>query len=209
MSTRREVYAAIESERAYQDLRWPDHDHKVGAFLTYMSDYLLEACHLDSRYDASEGRPLPVIRKFAALCVVAMEQNGINWRDFNITHAPCKREEIYRAIDQERNEQQLLRPNSNLEVSAELTLLRRYMRKAEEAWSDYKGDFAALAEVRILAAIAVRCMEHHGAPMREMPLPQVQDAAPVGTCILTEGNMATEDDCTTHDHEAPVTAPEA
>jgi hypothetical protein len=84
MSTRAEVYAAIDTERDYQK-KWEDPAvttsggiHSNVEFLVYMRDYVEEALHYASR------NPDPVagvftqhsIRKIGALAVAAMEQNG-------------------------------------------------------------------------------------------------------------------------------------
>jgi len=78
-----------------------------------------------------------------------------------------KRQEVYSAIDGERAHQDGLNPKV-LSIGEEIALALRYTNKALESWSD---DFnppeqEALATLRKLAAICVRCMEHHGAPKR-------------------------------------------
>lgn len=54
-------------------------------------------------------------------------------------------------------------------VGDELTMLGTYLRKAEDAYTNNPGVEMALHEIRKLAAIAVRCMETHGAPKRITP----------------------------------------
>ena len=80
------------------------------------------------------------------------------------------REQVYERIDVERQYQDHLPSNrtdgSDKQVGSYLTMMRHYMTKAEEAWTMNRGDSAALDNVRKIAAIAVRCMEEHGAPTR-------------------------------------------
>lgn len=84
MPSRAEVYAAIDSERAYQDQRWNTDttptggNHTVTEFLTYMQDYLTQAIHQASRYADPEATAmvLDTVRKVTTLGVACMEQNG-------------------------------------------------------------------------------------------------------------------------------------
>ncbi len=77
------------------------------------------------------------------------------------------RQEVYEAIDTERDYQDKQWNGHTHEVGAYLTLLRTYLREAEESWSRSDGDRAALHSIRKIAAIAVHTMEEHGAPIRE------------------------------------------
>jgi hypothetical protein len=84
MPTRPEVYAAVDSERAYQDLRWNESTtscagvHTATEFLVFMRDYIEEAMRHVSR-NAEPGATefvLHSIRKVTGLGVACMEQNG-------------------------------------------------------------------------------------------------------------------------------------
>jgi hypothetical protein len=83
-----------------------------------------------------------------------------------------KREEVYALIDGERAYQdsfvteRFRHSEADRSVSSELLMLEEYVARARKAWVDNKGDQAALAVIRKVAGIAVRCMENHGAPMR-------------------------------------------
>ena len=83
------------------------------------------------------------------------------------------RQEVFRAIDSERDYQDaqcLARYptyRGNHEVGAFLTMFRSYLLRAEEAWTSNDGDAQALEVIRKLAGIAVNCMEQHGAPQRK------------------------------------------
>lgn len=82
--SRAKVYAAIDSERDYQDNRWnaattpTEGKHSVGEFIIFMEDYLREAKTQLSR----QGEPkasqdaLNTLRKVLGLGVACMEQNG-------------------------------------------------------------------------------------------------------------------------------------
>ena len=89
MDDRKEVYEAIDGERAYQS-KWGDPTitdsggrHSNLEFLVYIRDYVEEALHYGSR------EPDPAflkfsqnsLRKIGALAVAAMEQNGVAHRD--------------------------------------------------------------------------------------------------------------------------------
>jgi hypothetical protein len=78
--TRQDVYAAIDSERAYQQDKWGDNPHEFDAWILYMEDYLEEARRLASRSN-DIGPALAAIRKVTALGVVCMEQHGAPQRD--------------------------------------------------------------------------------------------------------------------------------
>lgn len=81
-----------------------------------------------------------------------------------------KRDEVYKAIDSERTYQDNKWPNHSHEVGAWITMLRSYVTKADEAWTNNIGDAAALEVIRKISGIAVRCMEEHGAPHRQIEL---------------------------------------
>jgi hypothetical protein len=86
-ATRAEVYAALDSERAYQDARWNNdaspHKKSVEAWLVYMQDYLTEAFRQISREDDAVAKPkaLATIRKITAMGVAAMENIGAPHRE--------------------------------------------------------------------------------------------------------------------------------
>lgn len=80
------------------------------------------------------------------------------------------RSDVYWAIDGERDYQdsKWRRPDDKvMTVGEHLVLLEEYIQRARQAWTDNVGDAAALEVIRKVAAIAVRCMELHGAPRRE------------------------------------------
>lgn len=80
-STRAEVYAAIDSEREYQDKKWGGESHdqlwNVGDWLVFMEVFLDKA---KKEYTAFEGNPSDEVRKVAALAIACMEYNGISPR---------------------------------------------------------------------------------------------------------------------------------
>ncbi len=79
MSTRPDVYAAIDRERDYQTTKWGNPSHSNVEFLVYMRDYIDEALHLASRNsdEAIADAVRHNIRKVTALGVAALEQNGV------------------------------------------------------------------------------------------------------------------------------------
>jgi hypothetical protein len=93
MTSRHEVYAAIDGERLYQDTRWnpettPSNGiHPVGSWLTFIRSYLREAEDILSRNadpKASEGA-LDILRKIVGMGVACMEQNGVVHRGSGVS----------------------------------------------------------------------------------------------------------------------------
>jgi hypothetical protein len=85
VSTREEVYSAIDSERNYQDRKGvanggEPHRHELESYVLYMDDYMTELKAQLSRIWTSDGQPptaaLNTLRKVVALGVAAMEQHG-------------------------------------------------------------------------------------------------------------------------------------
>lgn len=92
------------------------------------------------------------------------------------TFGPVPRSDVYKAIDSEREYQEhFVIPDRGYYPTHTLgefvLLLNQYAHQAMDKWSHHKdtaiGDEESLHEVRKIAAIAVRCMEQHGAPHRE------------------------------------------
>lgn len=83
--SRRAVYAAIDSERAYQNEKWGDGDHTVTEYILYMEHYLSEARRSASTQDLTvairHNLVMDFIRKVTALGVVCMEENGAPHRE--------------------------------------------------------------------------------------------------------------------------------
>lgn len=91
---------------------------------------------------------------------------------------PTTREEVYRAIDSERDYQtRVWRENAGLSetepvrtVAEELLMLEDYVARARTAWTNAKRDVEVEVTTDILrkcAGICVRAMENHGAPVRK------------------------------------------
>lgn len=87
MPSRQEVYAALDTERNYQDARrsaaydatiGAPGDHSPEEYLVYMQDYLNEALHTASRIWGPGCKPavMEIVRKVTALGVACMESNG-------------------------------------------------------------------------------------------------------------------------------------
>lgn len=83
MTARADVYAAIDSERAYQEHRWSEDTTQSGGthtpteWLVYIQDYLTQAFNQASRHPdpVSRNLVLDTIRKIAAMGVACMEQH--------------------------------------------------------------------------------------------------------------------------------------
>jgi len=82
MATRAEVYAALDSERDYQEMR-KERDggkpsHTVTEFLVYTRSYLNEALEKASRVWGADAdkEVLDTLRKVGGLVIACMEENG-------------------------------------------------------------------------------------------------------------------------------------
>ncbi len=79
--TRGQVFQAFNSERDYQDEKWPDSlAAGLDAFALYIQGYANELTYIASH----SGNPLEklhAVRKVGALCVAAMEAHGAPHRD--------------------------------------------------------------------------------------------------------------------------------
>lgn len=85
------------------------------------------------------------------------------------------RAEVYAEINAERAYQNDDVNEEIMTVGDELVLLAAYLREAQDAYKDCFGDpheGPAMHSIRKIAAIAVRCMEHHGAPIRAIRTPR-------------------------------------
>jgi hypothetical protein len=84
------------------------------------------------------------------------------------------RERVFEIISQEREyqEEKVIpgrRFQRNPSLGEFISLLNHYSRKAQDNWTVFSDELQkppALDIVREIAALAVRCMEHHGAPER-------------------------------------------
>jgi hypothetical protein len=86
-ATRKEVYAAIDSERDYQDSKWPQAEWDgsgikppnpltIGEFVLLMEEYCSRARSMWSSEKKPEGLTLELVRKVAGIAVNCMEQHG-------------------------------------------------------------------------------------------------------------------------------------
>ena len=89
MTSRHDVYAALDSERTYQG-KWETESeskgkHSIDEFLAYMEDYIDEAQHILAREIVQDSYPvvIHILRKITALGVAAMEQHGAPIREAN------------------------------------------------------------------------------------------------------------------------------
>ncbi len=79
------------------------------------------------------------------------------------------RKNVYASIDRERYYQDLkwgTIDDHPHEVGAWITLMRKLLNDAEEAWASRNSDQPALAEIRKVIAVGVACGEQHGLPGR-------------------------------------------
>ena len=80
ISTRQEVYAALDSERAYQDEKWGGHLHEAESWVLFIEHYAMfariKACTLDFADPENLRAYLDDIRKLTTLGVACMEQHG-------------------------------------------------------------------------------------------------------------------------------------
>ena len=87
-----------------------------------------------------------------------------------------RRQNAFRAVELERNYQDSL-IRERLPIGEEIALLLKYCHRALDKWTEDIHDIQkdSLVEIRKLAAIAVRCLENHGAPVRIYIEPSIED----------------------------------
>lgn len=81
------------------------------------------------------------------------------------------RNKVYEAIDSERRHQDLKWGTIDQhphEVGSWILILSAHVKDAMEAYAETPNDHGALEEIRKVAAIAVACMEQHGARPRHI-----------------------------------------
>jgi hypothetical protein len=181
MPTRQEVYAAIDSERDYQDRlsddRTEHHDKRtIGEYLTMLRYYVREADDNWTKH-AGDAKALDSVRKVAAIVVHCMEDTGIALRTtptkkYALVLDSPPRMHIYQSIDDELRYQDEKFPNRQphkepCTVGENLTLIEHYLRWACDHFVERGQESGLVHEsLRKLLAVAVRCMEVHGAPER-------------------------------------------
>lgn len=83
LAKRKDVYAAIDGERDYQDWRWggPERDAKnsIGDFIVYM-DHYMTMLKRDFSTEPGQLMALDQMRKVIALGVACMEVHGAVFR---------------------------------------------------------------------------------------------------------------------------------
>jgi hypothetical protein len=77
------------------------------------------------------------------------------------------RSDVYTAVDEELHYQQLKFGDNPHEIDAFATYIRQYSKVLDETATSPNAPEAKLAVIRKIAAIAIRCMEQHGAPRRD------------------------------------------
>jgi hypothetical protein len=82
-TARSQVYAALDSERDYQDSRWNGGKHTIEEWIIYIEDYLAEAKHILAREATQTAVPksVHIMRKVTAMGVACMEQHGAPRRE--------------------------------------------------------------------------------------------------------------------------------
>ena len=96
---RQEVYKAINSERNYQDQLWNESTtetegkHSVTEWFVYAQNYCSEALHILSRKPDPEAteEAKHILRKVGAIMVAAMEEHGVELREFPTSEEIIKR----------------------------------------------------------------------------------------------------------------------
>jgi hypothetical protein len=87
---REEVFAALDQERHYQELKHGNTDHRgvhsATEWLVYIEQYLNAAKHVVTHHSDPDAkkRALCAIRKITAMGVACMEQNGVVTRKMEI-----------------------------------------------------------------------------------------------------------------------------
>jgi len=79
-----------------------------------------------------------------------------------------ERKQVYEVIDSERDYQDSKWSGHTHDAGSYILMIEEYAARARAAWVDNNGDQPSLDVVRKIAGIAVRCMEEHGAPKRQL-----------------------------------------
>lgn len=83
------------------------------------------------------------------------------------------RNRVYESIDSERCHQDkkwgTVQEHPH-ELGAWLTLMHKFLAKADEAWASNSDDYMSLCELRKLLAVGVACAEQHGLPQRNVTI---------------------------------------
>ena len=84
-----------------------------------------------------------------------------------MTVVVTSRAKIQTAIREERDYQDKLN-DFEQSIGEEILMLNEYVARANRTWTDEftRPEIETLAVVRKIAAIALRCLEHHGCPTR-------------------------------------------
>jgi hypothetical protein len=168
MTLRSEVFAAIDRERTYQAGNYPDREAgqnplTVGGELSLLHEYL------ESVSQRRDQDALEYVCTLAAIAVRCMETHGCIMRGAHPDRfplGPLSRHIVYAYIGAERDYQDSLPPSRTdgqpRSIGDYFTMLRYYMRQADEAWTVNPGNGPALDVIRKIAGICVHCMEDHG-----------------------------------------------
>ena len=102
----------------------------------------------------------------------ALEKLGIQPRSNDSGGARMRRGKVFAIIKGERDYQDAQQEDGRFQIAVhtvgeELLLMKVYLDKAMAKYAKHYGDAPALHGVRKVAALAVRCMENHGALPRE------------------------------------------
>ena len=81
MTTRKEVYEAVDSERDFQD-NLNDHVQTIGEESLMMNEYVSRVTReWTNEFTRPEVKTLAEIRKLAAICVRCLENHGVQNRE--------------------------------------------------------------------------------------------------------------------------------
>lgn len=90
------------------------------------------------------------------------------------------REKVFNEIDKEREYQDGISKNMNHKghptIEAEILMLDHYITLAKQSWTTSYGDNTPpLENIRKIAGIATRCLEHHGCPSRVKKIEETKE----------------------------------
>lgn len=148
--TQDEVLALIAGERKYQQALWPGHKHSYQEYLIYIRDYLAEALHNESRFTGDDAATKAIVRKVAALCRAAVEENASTWS-----------QGAYLSLSVRYKSQTL-----------GIWLLE--MARVAEQWlvqirdTDGRLLWRSADAITTIYRMAIDCIEEHGAPARDI-----------------------------------------
>ena len=118
----------------------------------------------------------PIYEENVTTCSICQKKEERKKNDnlFNNSNPMSKtpREEVYKALDSEReyqsNTAKKWNHQGNPSIAAELLMMEHYLQIAREKWAGTSDNKEVLDIMRKISGITVRCFENYGVPFRSL-----------------------------------------